>query len=395
MNPNDETIYQAPKMQDGFESEEMSEEVVNKAEDKKTSPKSEKKSGGWAKMAIGGVTGVFMGAAGMYAGKPFLDDAVFGEGHTLADFLEEHGVDIPWLKSGKPQGGDIAQGPEPGEDGTETLGGETSPVEGTTTNVPPTGPAQAGAGFTHTAHVTEGTTIPPIGGPLQVAHVDESLSFADAFAQARAEVGPGGVFHWHGGVFNTYTEAEWDSMSASDKSDFAQHVAPEIHHRLDISEDIVIQPGSESPVENTVIDTGTSDSDEADIVMINDSEPDVQILGVQQTVNDDGSVVNLGFGNVDGDPVILVDMDGPEGNGPDGIFESRVTDYDHDGEPEVVDISDIGITVDAWANEAINGGNSVDGTYNSVHADTISQDELAQGEPDYMNDADTSDIYSA
>lgn len=55
---------------------------------------------------------------------------------------------------------------------------------------------------------------------LKEAHVDDSLSFSDAFAEARAEVGPGGVFQWHGGIYGTYTADEWNAMSPEEKADF-------------------------------------------------------------------------------------------------------------------------------------------------------------------------------
>ena len=63
---------------------------------------------------------------------------------------------------------------------------------------------------------------------LNVAHVSDDMTFAEAFAAARAEVGPGGVFHWHGGIFNTYYAEEWNAMSDAEKHDFAQLVQPEI-----------------------------------------------------------------------------------------------------------------------------------------------------------------------
>ena len=183
-------------------------------------------------------------------------------------------------------------------------------------------------------------------------------------------------------------------MTPADRSEFAHQVAPEVQHRLNFSEDMATQTNSESTVDKTVIDTSIGETEDADVVLVNDSEPDVQILGVNQTVTEDGSVVNLGYGSVDGDSVVLVDMDSPGGNGPDGIFETRVSDYNHDGELEVVDISDFGITVDAWAGQSIADGNSVDGTYNP-EPDIPLQGGIASNEPDYMNDADTSDLYNA
>lgn len=64
--------------------------------------------------------------------------------------------------------------------------------------------------------------------PLAVAQMHNELSFGQAFAAARAEVGPGGVFVWHGGIYNTYTVEEWNAMSSEQKHDFAMRVNPEI-----------------------------------------------------------------------------------------------------------------------------------------------------------------------
>jgi hypothetical protein len=64
---------------------------------------------------------------------------------------------------------------------------------------------------------------------LQVATSHDDLSFGEAFAAARAEVGPGGVFYWHGGIYNTYTADEWNNMTSQQKSDFAHQVNPEVH----------------------------------------------------------------------------------------------------------------------------------------------------------------------
>lgn len=409
MRPNDETIYQAPNMPGGFDNEETNEESVNKTEDKKTAPKSEKKSNGWAKMAIGGVTGVFMGAASMYAGKPFLDDAAFGEGHTLADFLEEHGIDAPdWLRPKvKPQS-PIAEAHEPDKNGTdsegsgmETSANETMPGSDSVTELP-TGPAQAVAGFEKTSQVHEDATIPPIGGPLQVAHVDDSLSFAEAFAQARAEVGPGGVFHWHGGVFNTYTEAEWDSMSAADRSDFAQHVAPEVHHHTPQNDMAQNDTHKQDPDSQSIDDGGEiivepgpePEGPEGETIQVNNGggeEPtyDVHFLGVQNIENENGSQMNVGYAVINNEGVAFVDMDGDE------MFDVLVSDQNQNGEferEEEVDISEANMSVSDFMDNAIAQGHSEDGYFNPDPS-TTSQDDLAQGTPDYVNDADVSDSF--
>lgn len=73
-----------------------------------------------------------------------------------------------------------------------------------------------------------GETSHTLENGLRVAAVNDDLTFGEAFAQARAEVGPGGVFHWHGGIYNTYTAAEWNVMTVEQKHDFVQQVQPEI-----------------------------------------------------------------------------------------------------------------------------------------------------------------------
>ena len=99
----------------------------------------------------------------------------------------------------------------------------------------------AGAMYVGNAYATEDTDTLGENNPttqtatshtaengLRVAEVDQNLSFGEAFAAARAEVGAGGVFHWHGRTYNTYTESEWENMSDAEHNQFAQQVAPEV-----------------------------------------------------------------------------------------------------------------------------------------------------------------------
>lgn len=51
--------------------------------------------------------------------------------------------------------------------------------------------------------------------------VNDQMSFSQAFATARAEVGPGGVFEWRGQIYGTYYKNEWDSMDEAQRQQFA------------------------------------------------------------------------------------------------------------------------------------------------------------------------------
>lgn len=64
---------------------------------------------------------------------------------------------------------------------------------------------------------------------IQFATVNAD-SFNEAFAQARAQVGPGGAFEWHGQIYGTYYETEWNAMSDAEKEAFTANAMGYAHH---------------------------------------------------------------------------------------------------------------------------------------------------------------------
>ena len=51
----------------------------------------------------------------------------------------------------------------------------------------------------------------------------DEMSFDEAFAAARAEVGAGGVFEWRGSYYGTYESEEWAELPEGFKNEFANH----------------------------------------------------------------------------------------------------------------------------------------------------------------------------
>jgi hypothetical protein len=51
--------------------------------------------------------------------------------------------------------------------------------------------------------------------------ITESMSFKEAFDSARAEVGGGGCFNWHGHIYNTYTESEWTALNPEQQQSYS------------------------------------------------------------------------------------------------------------------------------------------------------------------------------
>ena len=57
--------------------------------------------------------------------------------------------------------------------------------------------------------------------------VTDTMSFDQAFAAARDEVGMGGVFSWQGRWYNTLHKEEWDSLSLDQRQEFLEHIMQE------------------------------------------------------------------------------------------------------------------------------------------------------------------------
>lgn len=269
----------------------------------------------WQTVTLGGVAGIVMGAAGAYA----MSSA------AVKDVTDE--VD---------------------EDTTDAVGAEV--------------PDATGASHS---------------GEVQMAKVDQSLSFADAFDAARAEVGSGGVFVWHGQLYNTFTADEWASMSDAEKNEFADEVAP-----------YVPQPTHQTQqVQHTTTTTTTEEVTNVhrvgQTVEVDDSEmPEVHFLGVSTETREDGQTMNFGHMTVEGVNVALVDVDN------DQVFDVRWVDANQNmsvEEAEIQDISDAGLSVDTFRTLSELEEMSGDGQLEQA---SHMQDDLAPDMPDYMNDAD-------
>ena len=185
---------------------------------------------------------------------------------------------------------------------------------------------------------------------LPVAQMHNDLSFGEAFAAARAEVGPGGVFVWHGGIYNTYTADEWNAMTAEQKSDFAHQVNPEVQAHA------VPTPTDAHP--DVSVHTVAAEPAQADDVTIATET-------AQQEVQDDGDVHIVGYTNVQGHLAVGLDTTG------DGQADVAIIDVDDSG-----DVSAPDVVVDAQGNMAT-VGEIVDS-----HADPYSQANMEQPDMD-------------
>lgn len=158
----------------------------------------------------------------------------------------------------------------------------------------------------------------------------------------------------------------------------------------DLAEDVVMgevvtpnhQQQSEAPIEEpastqTTTQTQVSPEKPGDIGNTDGDthEPEVQVMGYETVTNEDGSQMDVAVVGVDGQPVMVADLN------QDGIADVIATDENQNGmleENEIHDISDQQLAMQPFQDAA---------NVNMGH-------DIAQAEPDYINDADV-DEYMA
>lgn len=195
---------------------------------------------------------------------------------------------------------------------------------------------------------------------IRFAHV-EADNFADAFAQAREQVGPGGAFEYNGKIYGTYYAEEWDNMSQQERTDYQNRV-----------NDIAPRPAT-SPQMAHANEPVIEATPEVELVSEEPVNNEVHVLGVEAVQTEDGSIMNVALLESGGDHALMVDVDN------DGTIDVILHDDNLDGQiqpEEVHDIAQAGIQVD-----------------DLLQAQAVQQgDYLAasdDGMPDYINDADS------
>lgn len=241
------------------------------------------------------------------------------------------------------------------------------------------------------------------GTDIHIAVVDQDLTFGEAFAAARAQVGAGGVFEWHGGIYGTYYASEWSQMSEAEQSQFshqamglqgeatAQHATTHHDHVETVHHDTHQQEpqqehggGQQDSNLHHTVNPGHGGGHGG-----GETQSEVRFLGVDQVETEDGQTMNVGHMEVDHEHVALVDVDN------NMVFDVAVSDRNQNQQidaDEVVDISDQQISVTDFAvmAEAQNGGMQDDGAQTAMVNNE--QDHIADDMPDYMNDVDVQSV---
>ena len=179
-------------------------------------------------------------------------------------------------------------------------------------------------------------------GEVPVASsVSDDMSFSEAFTAARTEVGSGGVFEWHGNIYSTFTEDEWNGMTAEQRDEYGSHFS---WHSDNSSTETASSTHSSTSshsahaTDEVEVSEVTQASHTEEVAVV-DVDPEVEVLGV---VHDEESGANIAGLAVDGQEVVLIDVNGDE------TFDVMGADVNGDQQltqNEMVDISGQNITV--------------------------------------------------
>lgn len=307
MTPNDFNQYQG-----NYNMNEMPQQGEEFISEEELMQPQEKKNNTWQYVAIGGTAALLLGVGGAYAATHMGDD--------------------------KPEA------PEP-----EDLSDAFADTAGATVH------------HDHHHHTTFHSRMhSTLMGDMRIAEVSDSLSFDDAFAAARAQVGPGGIFEWRGGIYGTYYANEWNAMSDEEREIFAMRTS-----------ETDIYGGDADPATTRVGDDGN-------IVAVKD-DGSYEYLGEVETRYSDGSSERIAYGRIAGQDISYFDVDG------DGATDYMAIDRNQNGRWDDGEVRDMrtqstmrGVTSDNISEEIrIDHGDATVVSMIATDADGTQHDYLA------------------
>lgn len=316
MNTNDETIIENVSKSEPIKKEAKPVSQTSKPmADPKVQPKADEapksKQSSWKQVTMGGVSGIALGAAGiLFSGATLPDNMIIGGGNSEESGEEDIAIDVE----------------SPLAPGIESEAGITV-----------------------------------------ASCVDDDMSFSEAFAAARHEVGANGAFVWHGQVYSTCYAEEWNALSPEEQNAFSSNALAAVNGQSSDELDNVTSDNNEP----LLADNENQGAD--------DDSVEVHVLGVEENVvTDDGEIINVGVAEVEGHSAVFIDGDA------DGTFDLLAVDVNDDGyidvENELFDVDNPDMSVEAFNNQA-----------DSIPTDPVVDDMYAQM-PDYTNDADVSSL---
>ncbi|WP_428667051.1 hypothetical protein [Runella sp.] len=235
----------------------------------------------------------------------------------------------------------------------------------------------------------QGGTICP-GEEVQIAHtINDEMPFSEAFSTAREEVGPGGIFNWHGNTYNTFIKDEWTKLPLETKQEFLSDIGfkPEVKTETESKEQE--QEPEELDYDNvkvTYIDgklTYVFDTDHdgmADVIVTTDEE-DGQTIVMLDEKGDNDIDTGILFDNATMEPIKVTPFN--------DNFEVSMADIDEINqqialeEESTIQVDTTAITVDSMAVDSVDETNT---------EEEIALQEETKESDDYSHDDNVDDM---
>mgnify|MGYP006968326895 CR=1 FL=1 len=174
------------------------------------------------------------------------------------------------------------------------------------------------------ADLAEKHTVKPVGD-VKVAEVNDEMSFSEAFASARKQVGAGGVFEWRGKQYGTYYKTEWDSMSQAEKDRYAANV-------FGTSSSKSSSTPEQERLQHDIPSENLADNSQSSV-----SGEDIkgELVGVQTVTDENGNPMTIVAAKINGHNSMFVDAD------VDGYVDVAIMDKNDNEEVELDEIVQI------------------------------------------------------
>lgn len=231
-------------------------------------------------------------------------------------------------------------------------------------------------------------------GGMKMVDTDGNMSFDEAFNEARAQLGPGGAFRWHGGLYSTYTEEEWNSMSDAEKEQYSAS-ARSIANGEETNPGVYAsnaEPSNDSNIEAQHKHSGHSKTN-SNIHQASDNDNhkqqmldmrDIQVGSESEMSTDDGGKFIVAEAKVNGYDAVLVDTD------HDGVYDKVAIDINRNEnieDYEFHDLHDKGIVINVQDRSlvALQTADNADSgiTIHSEHEQTINGRTATVGVGEY------------
>lgn len=117
--------------------------------------------------------------------------------------------------------------------------------------------------------------------------VNDDMSFKEAFAAARAEVGAGGAFEWRGNLYGTYYANEWENMSAEEKEEYNNKFHWDERENDSTNSTDVTNDQQDGPTEDGGDSIGTEDNSDGEDNNVDESDSEEDLMDFNDNDSED------------------------------------------------------------------------------------------------------------